>query len=101
MIKRAGLEIAACLGILAAAALLLAGCGPKVVTRDRPVSVSMPVSQPCAGPRPPAVPILRERFPDPAWAAMDLRQKAAAVGGQALELRGHGEQLAAATAACP
>lgn len=101
MMRRAAIEIGAYVAIMSALALLLTGCGPKVIWRDRVVSVNVPVAQPCAGERPAAVPTLRERFPDPVWAGMDARQKAAAVSKQAIDLRGHGEQLDAATAGCP
>lgn len=79
----------------------LGACGPKVITHDRPITISTPVPQPCALARPTHIPTLRERFPDETWAQMDTRQKAAAVGRQALERQAWGEQLEAATAACP
>lgn len=101
MMKRAAIEIGVYVAVMSAVILLVAGCSPRVVWRDRIVTVNVPVAQPCAGTRPAPVPTLRERYADPAWAAMDVRQKAAAVGKQAVELRGHGEQLNAATAACP
>ncbi len=82
-------------------AVLLAGCGPKVIYRDRVVTVDRPVPQPCAGERPVPVAPLRERFADDVWKGMDVRQKAAAVGKHAGDLRGHSEALNAATAECP
>ena len=96
MRKRAMREIFAYV-LVVMLALWLIGC-TKPVYRDRVVSVSKPVPQPCAGTRPVAVPTLKERYPD--WSGMDVRMKAAAVGKQALELRGFGEQLSAATGAC-
>jgi hypothetical protein len=45
------------------------------------------------------VPSLESQTPN--WADLDVRQKAAWVGRHALALRTYGEQLAAATAACP
>lgn len=82
-------------------AILLAGCGPKVIYRDRVVEVTKPVTQPCAGERPAPVAPLLEKFSDPAWKDMDARQKAAAVGKHAGDLRAYGETLDAATAICP
>ena len=80
-------------------ALALAACAPKVITRDVPVEVRVPVAQPCAAERPsPPVPLTRAY---PAWSAMDVRQKAAAVGKQALDWQTYAEALNAATAACP
>lgn len=72
---------------------------PDVVVRDRPVEVNVPVVQPCAGARPADVVPLKDKTPN--WAELDVRQKAAAVGRQGLERQAYGEQLAAATGACP
>ena len=78
--------------------LLLAGCGHTVV-QDRPVTVKVPVSQPCAATRPTPVVPLKDQPID--WAALDVKQKAALVARQGLDLRTYGEQLNAATAGCP
>lgn len=81
-------------------ALALSACStPQTVYRDRPVEVKVPVSTPCASLRPDPVPTLVEAYPQ--WDALDVRQKAAAVARHALDLRTYGEQLNAATAACP
>lgn len=72
----------------------LTACAPRTV-QDRPVVVKVPVSAPCAAKRP--------QKPDPlpsGWDSLDVRQKAAAVGKWALDWKGYGEQLEAATAAC-
>ncbi len=82
-----------------ALALALAGCGSKVIYRERVQTVNVPVRQPCAGARPAKVASLKARTPD--WAAMDVRQKAAATGGWALEQLTYGQNLDAATAGCP
>lgn len=79
------------------ALLCLSACGHTV--QDRPVSVSVPVPQPCAGQRPAEVIALRDKTPD--WDQLDVRQKAALVAKQGLERQTYGEQLNAATAACP
>lgn len=78
----------------------LTACG-KTITHDRPVKVHVPVPQSCALPRPIPIPNLRTAYSDAVWKAMDARQKAAAVGKHALELRTYAEQLFASTAACP
>ena len=80
---------------------LLAGCAPRVVTQDRPVAVSVPVPQPCAAPRPKEPVPLKTEVPDAEWRGLDLRQRAARVGRKGLEWLGYGQQLNAATAACP
>ena len=79
--------------ILACAAL--AGCGGTVI-KDRPVEILRPVPQPCALSRP------AEPAPLPTdWDSLDVKQKAAAVGKWALEWQQYGQDLNAATAACP
>ena len=81
--------------ILACAAL--SACSPRVVTKARPVTVKVPVTVPCAAKRP------DKPLPLPdgnTWTAMDVRQKAAAVGAKAIEWRNYGEQLEAATGGC-
>lgn len=80
--------------ILACSAM--SACSPRIVTRNAPVTVSVPVSAPCALPRP--------AKPSPIagdWTALDVKQKAAAVGEKAIQWRDYGEALDAATAACP
>lgn len=87
---------------MALAALLTASCAaPGTIVEDRFTEVRVPVAAPCAGERPAIVSPLRERFTDGDWAAMDVRQKAAAVSRQGLDLRTYGEKLDAATAGCP
>lgn len=81
-----------------AAIALLTACSPRVIYKDHIVTANVPVTQPCAGERPAPVPTLRQAYPD--WSTMDVRQKAAAVGKQALDLRGYGEKLRAATGGC-
>lgn len=82
-------------------AALLGGCAQDTVIEERIVKVDRPVPQPCAGSRPADVTPLSEEYTDPEWYAMDVRQKAAAVGRKGLERQQHGEALAAATGACP
>lgn len=77
------------------ALITLSACSPKVVRHEVPVVVSRPVTVGCALPRP-AKPA---PLPDD-WASLDVKQKSAAVGKYALDWRGYGEQLNAATAAC-
>jgi len=88
--------------ILATAlAAALTGCAttPATITRDRPVEVRIPVPQPCAAAKPARPAALAERTPQ--WATDDIRQKVAAIGAWALTWVTYGEQLDAATAACP
>ena len=87
--------------MMASTALMLGGCASKVVTRDVPVEVRVPVAQPCATARPAKVTALKDRIDDRQWRSMDVRQKSAAVGRQALDRQSYGEALEAATAACP
>lgn len=82
--------------ILALAAL--SACSPRVVTKDRPITVKVPVATPCALPRPLQPGSLTSRTPG--WDDMDVRQKAAAVGMWGLDWQTYGEQLNAATAGC-
>lgn len=82
------------------AALALSACGSSVV-RDRPATLKVPVAQPCATARPTQPLPLKTAYPDSQWGGMDVRQKAAAVGKQALDWQTYGEQINAATAACP
>lgn len=86
-----------------AAALLLAGCAtPQVVYRDRPVEVKVPVAQPCvAGARPTAPVPLNKQYSVEQWKALDPKQKAAIVSAHALALKKYGEDVNAATIACP
>lgn len=84
---------------LAAICLILAlsACSHKVVTRDAPVTVKVPVRVPCAAIRPEKP----EPLPDAShWAQYDVRQKAAALGAYAIRLRDYSEALDAATSGC-
>jgi hypothetical protein len=81
----------------------LAGCeSAGTIVRDRPVEVKVPVFTPCvAGPRPAKVRPLKEELAPAEWQRLDVRQKAAAAGRKGLERQTYGEQLNAATGACP
>lgn len=86
-------------GAALAAALMLSGCGGTVV-RDRPVTVKVPVVQPCAsGTRPARPPTLDSQTPG--WDGMDLRQRVAAIGAWALKWVGYAEDLEVELAGCP
>lgn len=89
---------ARCVLVLLVAAVT-ACATPAPIYRDRPVPVNVPVLQPCAGARPLPVTPLKDKTPD--WDSLDVRQKAALVGKQGLDRQTYGEQLNAATAACP
>lgn len=93
--------------ILSMAALVclsgfVVGCAKQgPIYRDRPVEVLVPVAQVCASTRPAKVPALRDTLPRQEWDKRDVRQKAATIGKQALDRQTYGEQLDAATGACP
>ena len=80
--------------------LLLAGCGPRVVTRDRVETVSVPVIQKCAGERPAAVVPINQRVSAEDWSALSPKQKAETTAAQALTRMNHADELNAATSAC-
>lgn len=84
-------------------ALLVAGCAtPQVIYRDRPVEVKVPVAQPCvAGVRPTAPLPLNKQYSADQWKALDAKQKSDIVGAHALALKKYGEDVNAATIACP
>lgn len=86
--------------ILLIPTLALAACS-NTVYRDHPVEVAVPVHVPCATARPAPVPSLQARVPDEQWNKLDVRQKAAWVGVQLADRTAYGEDLAAATGACP
>lgn len=90
-------------GLLVIAVLsLLGGCAAnQAVVRDRPVTVNVPVPQPCVGTRPDKVVAVRDQMTPEQLAALDVRQKAALVGEAGLDRKTYGEQLDAATASCP
>lgn len=79
--------------------LLLAACGSTVV-KDRPVRVNVPVPQPCALERPEPPELLKNQG-GLNWSELDVRQKAAAVGKQAVDWMTYADKLKAATAGCP
>lgn len=87
----------------ALAGVALASCShTQTVYKDRPVTVNVPVPQPCVNGIRPTPPIpLKKRFTDDQWKALDAKQKSAVEGKQALDLKTYGEDLNAATAACP
>ncbi len=91
------------LPIIVLAGVALASCThTQTVYKDRPVEVKVPVPQPCVNGIRPAPPIpLGKRFTADQWKALDTKQKAAVVSKQALDLKTYGENLNAATAACP
>lgn len=86
--------------IILAAALLLTACGPRVITRDRVETVSVPVIQKCASEKPAAVQPVRDRIDETAWDALTLKQKAETMSAQGLRHLSYGASLQAATSAC-
>lgn len=84
-----------------AAVLALGACKSGTIIEERIVEVSVPVPVGCATQRP-SVPVpLKQRFSEEQWATMDVRQKAAAVSIAGLGRLAYGEDLNAATGACP
>lgn len=87
---------------IALALLFLSGCTGRTVTRERPVEVFKPVLQPCVkNPRPALVMPLNQQLTKEQWDALDIKQKTEYVSQQGLDRQTYGEQLNAATGACP
>ena len=83
------------------AIILLSGCAHhETVVRDRTVTVDVPVPVPCVKTWPDQVPAIRDQLTPEERAALDVRQRAALVGRNALSLRTYGEQLYASTGGC-
>jgi len=99
MMIRIMISCLATVGLLASL-MLVTGCS-RVVVQDRIVRVSVPVAQPCVGQRPEAVVALRDQFTPIQLKGLSMSQKAALVSKNGLVRKGYGEQLYAATAACP
>ncbi len=90
----AGLKV-----ILLLAPATLTAC-TKTITQDRLVVTKVPVVVPCVVERPAPPTSLKSAYPDEQWAAMDVRQKAAAVGKWGLDQQAYGRRLDASTAGC-
>ncbi len=88
--------------VCAILSLALAGCShPAAIVRTAPpLPVYIPVTTACSAPRPSPVVPLNRQFTEAEWSALDVRQKAALVGKQALDRLTYGEQLDASTSAC-
>ncbi len=87
--------------LIICAVAALAACKGDPIYRDRPVTVNVPVVQPCATPRPAGVEPLQDQYTRAEWDQLDPRQKAAAVGRQGFDHLAYGQDLNAATGACP
>ncbi|GAO78636.1 hypothetical protein [Sphingopyxis sp. C-1] len=81
-------------------ALILAACGPRVVTKETVKTISVPVVQKCASAKPEPVPALNEQMTEAQWLALSPKQKAETVAAQALRRLGYSDALGAATSAC-
>lgn len=81
-------------------AMLLAACGPRVVTRETVKTVSVPVVQKCATARPEGVPAVNTRYTAEQWAALSHKQRTEIVAAQALARLNYSAALEAATGAC-
>lgn len=86
--------------VIIVAAFLFAACSPRVVTKKRVETVSVPVIQKCASEKPALVTPLRDRIDDAAWMALSLKQKAETAAAQGLRHMNYSDQLGAATSAC-
>ena len=75
----------------------LTACSPRVVTKERPVTVRVPVAVPCVTTWPQKPPPLPDGVH---WAQMDVRMKAATIGKHAIELKNYAGNLEAATGGC-
>lgn len=78
----------------------LSACGPRVITRDRVETVSVPVIQKCAGERPAPIVPINQRLTAEQWGALSPKQKAETAAAQALMRMNHVDELNAATSAC-
>lgn len=81
-------------------AMLLAACGPRVVTRETVKTVSVPVVQKCAAERPPQVIPIDSRYSAEQWELLSFKQKAEIVAAQGLTRLNYSAALEAATGAC-
>ena len=81
-------------------ALCLAACGPRVVTKERVETVSVPVIQKCASERPPEVVPIDSRYSAEQWELLSHKQRAEIVAAQALARMNYADALGAATSAC-
>ena len=82
------------------AALMITGCAPQIVYRDRPVEVRVPVSAPCMGERPDEPISLRDQLTREEWDALTTDQRENLMGAQALLRKVYGDRLTAASAGC-
>lgn len=88
--------------LLLSLVLILGACSSdNVIYRDKIVHVNVPVVQPCASPRPTEPESLKNRFTEAEWGDMDIVQRLAHVGSNALLKDQYGKDLNAATGACP
>lgn len=80
--------------------VLLAACGPRVVTKETIKTVSVPVVQKCASERPEAVNPISSTFTAEQWDALSHKQRAEIAAAQALARLNYSAALEAATGAC-
>lgn len=79
--------------------LVACGHSPTVV-KERVETVSVPVIQKCASPKPADVTSLNGQIDEAAWQALSHKQRAERVAAQALRHMNYGDELGAATSAC-
>lgn len=79
----------------------LAGCSPKVITKEIPIEVRVPVPAPCVqGDRPAEPESLRDRMSREMWTNLTTDQRENLLAAQALDRKAYGDRLTAATAGC-
>lgn len=88
---------------IAVAAAVLAACTTRpTLVQDRPTAVNVPVMVGCvAGERPEPVTPLKQLYPLPQWKRFTVKQKAELEGAQGAKHQSYGQDLNAATGACP
>lgn len=80
--------------------LALAACGPRVVTKERVETVSVPVVQKCASERPEAAKPVNSIFTPEQWESLSHKQRTEIMAAQALARLNYSAALEAATSAC-
>lgn len=89
------------LGYSLIAAVLLAGCQTRVITKTETVEVKVPVHTPCVRkPTPEEVKALRDIYGREAWNKLSTDQRERLLGSNALLRKAYGDRLATATAGC-
>lgn len=87
--------------IIAALLLSLAACATRpTVVKERIETVSVPVIQKCASPKPAEVMPLNGQIAEAAWLALSHKQRTQRFAAQGARRMNYGDELGAATSAC-